>query len=100
MRLANSSTADTIVEYFFSNKLVQRDSLDSSGSLSTSHPKTQPLEVELVTGKKEELYWSKVPERIRMQALAKATASAREQGAIPQSVAAEEGKKPKRRKRA
>jgi hypothetical protein len=51
------------------NALSQADGLDNVGIPSTG---SKNIEVELIQGTKEQVYWEKVPEKVRKQALAKA----------------------------
>lgn len=99
MRLSNSTHADAIRNHFAGGKVVQDGALDNSGQPSASHPKLQPLEVELVAGKKEEMYWDKVPAKIRMQALEKTRSLlSSEDTGTSQNNASEGRTKQKRRK--
>lgn len=69
LRLASPHHAHTLVNYFSSKQVVQSSGLDDIGSPPTGK---QHLTMELVQGKKEELYWEKVPEKVRRQAVQKA----------------------------
>lgn len=54
---------------------------------------------ELVTGKREELYWQKVPEKVRRQAVQKALNTTQSsQGGGSHDVASHEGQGKKRRR--
>ncbi|KAI5117043.1 hypothetical protein M0805_007900 [Coniferiporia weirii] len=107
LRLATPTYANTLVAHFSAHKIAQRDALDGEGV--TVAPNTPSIEVELVQGKKEEMYWEKVPDNIKKRAVAKARI--REGSAVGEGSAApgvqeegttdleEVGKKRKRRRR-
>lgn len=67
MRVRSPREASTLVDHFRAHPLVQTNGLDADGSPSSGLMKS--IIVELVEGKKEELYWEKVPEKIRRQAV-------------------------------
>ena len=51
--------------------------LDSAGAAaSEADPKARPISAELVDGEREALYWNKVPEKVRREAVRKAMAQA------------------------
>jgi xRRM domain len=57
------------MSYLNSQEIAQVDALDQIGSAPTgSRPR---IELELVEGKREELYWDKVPEKVRSVAVAR-----------------------------
>ncbi|KAJ6622935.1 hypothetical protein B0H10DRAFT_1787182 [Mycena sp. CBHHK59/15] len=87
-RLTTSAHAHALVDHFAQHKLVQVTALDDSGCASDG---TGGVEAELVQGKKEALYWEKVPEKICRQAVQKALGHA--------SVAAESEAGTRQRKR-
>ncbi|KAJ6526254.1 hypothetical protein DFH09DRAFT_170375 [Mycena vulgaris] len=70
LRLTNPSHAKTFVEHFVQNQLVHENGLDDSGCSPNGHGK--PIEAEFVLGKREEVYWEKVPEKVCLQAVQKA----------------------------
>ncbi|KDQ64102.1 hypothetical protein JAAARDRAFT_27728 [Jaapia argillacea MUCL 33604] len=78
LRVATPDHNSLLVEHFATFPIIQRDGLDAEGAklLSTSSTSKgqegQPIEVEAVTGKKEDLYWDKVPEKIRRAAVERA----------------------------
>ena len=51
--------------------ICQVNGLDNAG-VSLSSRTSNNIEVELIQGIKEEVYWNKVPEKVRKQALSKA----------------------------
>jgi xRRM domain len=67
--VANSSFAQKVVEHFATHGIVQSDGLDEAGT-HTSADKT--VAVEMIIGKKEEIYWEKVPAKVREQAVQRA----------------------------
>ncbi|KAG6882223.1 hypothetical protein C0993_011466 [Termitomyces sp. T159_Od127] len=86
LRLATPKHAHVLVNHFRFNPTFHSAGLDDIGRPSESEPdgKSPPVVVELVTGKREQLYWEKVPEKIRRQAVQKALGSAR--GSVALSV--------------
>ncbi|KAJ7766631.1 hypothetical protein B0H16DRAFT_1242813, partial [Mycena metata] len=69
LRLTTASHAKTLVAHFAQNSTVHVDALDDSGTPSREG---KSVEAELVLGKKEEVYWEKVPEKVCLQAVKKA----------------------------
>lgn len=67
LRIKSPGEASALVEYFRACSLAQSNGLDAVGA-PPSGP-TKSIVVELVEGKKEELYWEKVPEKARHQAV-------------------------------
>lgn len=62
---------------FHTLPLVQRQGLDSTGTEGDAEGgEIKPISMEVVEGAREELYWSKVPEKIRREAVRKAIAQA------------------------
>lgn len=90
-----------LVQHFKLHKTFQANGLDSLGS--TSPPgASDSIEIELVQGMKEEVYWEKVPEKVRRQAMEKAgkqilADSVADELSMNNTIAGE--RKPKRRKR-
>lgn len=56
------------MDYFSSHCVAQLSGLDSSGSESSD---VRPIMAEIVLGKREEVYWDKIPEKLRRQAVEK-----------------------------
>lgn len=67
LRIRSSGEASTLVECFNTNSLAQATGLDADGAAPSASAKA--IVLELVEGKKEELYWEKVPEKVRQQAV-------------------------------
>ena len=67
LRIRNPEEASTLVEHFSAHLLAQSTGLDADGVVPSAPKK--PIVMELVEGKKEELYWEKVPEKARRQAI-------------------------------
>jgi hypothetical protein len=57
-----------LTNYFSERELSQKDGLDDTGQESD----TNAIEAEVVLGAREVNYWAKVPEKVRMDAVAKA----------------------------
>lgn len=70
LRIRSSGEASTLIEHFHTNSLAQSTGLDADGIVPSVSVKA--IVLELVEGKKEELYWEKVPEKVRQQAVQKA----------------------------
>lgn len=58
--------------HFALRSTVQANGLDSSGAPAAPHSSQKPLELELVQGRREEVYWERVPEKVRRQAVRRA----------------------------
>lgn len=81
LRLTHPSIARALSTYLGSHNLVQATGEDTVGTpiASSSKPTmsigdadmTRPLVAELVQGRAEEIYWSKIPEKIRNAAIVK-----------------------------
>ena len=56
------------MDYFSSRHIAQSSGLDNRGSES---PEAKAIVPEIVLGKREEVYWDKIPEKIRRQAVEK-----------------------------
>jgi len=67
LRIRNPKEASTLVGHFTTNLLAQSTGLDTDGAAPSAPRK--PIVMELVEGKKEELYWERVPEKARRQAV-------------------------------
>ena len=89
------------MDHYSTHRVRQVDGLDKSGSLGAS---SGAIEVELVQGKREDMYWEKVPEKVRRQALEKAAAGKQSELAVLVGVqtmddSSSNSRKQKRRKR-
>ncbi|EMD40313.1 hypothetical protein CERSUDRAFT_102731 [Gelatoporia subvermispora B] len=71
LRLATPQHAQLLVEYFQRNHKVQTSGLDTTGADDPPADK-KAITAELVQGMREDLYWAKVPEKVRRQAVEKA----------------------------
>jgi hypothetical protein len=65
--------------YFDAQKKAQADGLDAAGREPV--PGDRLIAMELIQGKREELYWEQVPEKVRRQAVARAV-EAHHRGAV------------------
>ncbi|KAG6844356.1 hypothetical protein H0H87_007537 [Tephrocybe sp. NHM501043] len=70
LRLATPKHARILIDHFFTHPTTQERGLDEVGTYSDGT--SLPVIMELVTGKREQLYWEKVPEKVRRQAVQKA----------------------------
>ncbi len=81
---------------------MQRLGLDSAGTPAADGER--PISAEVVDGEREELYWNKVPEKVRREAVRRAIAELSGEGAgIGTGHVADEeqqqGKRPRKRRR-
>jgi hypothetical protein len=91
--------ARLLVDYFDVQAIAQASGLDV-GMRQDESGKSEAISVELVQGKKEEVYWEKVPEKVRKQAVLKALAFAAPAiGRDEPEVTETESRKRKRRRR-
>lgn len=70
IRVASSDHARALVDYFSCQSVVQSHGLDDTGKSPEASKKA--ITTEIIEGKKEEVYWEKVPEKVRRQAVEKA----------------------------
>ncbi|KIJ69839.1 hypothetical protein HYDPIDRAFT_77174 [Hydnomerulius pinastri MD-312] len=75
LRLASPHHATILTEHFVNKHTTQAHGLDGAGRIPTGGDKE--ISMEVITGKKEELYWEKVPEKVRRQAVEKAVKAQR-----------------------
>ncbi|CAE6422208.1 unnamed protein product [Rhizoctonia solani] len=68
VRLRTPTDATLLTNYLSEHKLSQKDGLDDTGQESS----TNPIEAEVVLGTREVNYWARVPEKVRIDAVAKA----------------------------
>ena len=64
--------------------IMQSDGLDCAGKRVSSESENKAIGVDLIRDKKEEIYWNKVPEKVRKQAIQKAMQEVRETGDEPE----------------
>ncbi|KAJ3502237.1 hypothetical protein NMY22_g18655 [Coprinellus aureogranulatus] len=113
LRLSTPSSAQTLSSHLASNPIIQTSGLDDTGSPSSSLPSSaknssKPIAVEVVLGTREQMYWEKVPEKVRRSAVEKAVQLQSGNGAGEenkvgdcggQEDAATDGKKPRKRRK-
>ncbi|KAG9218583.1 hypothetical protein PLEOSDRAFT_1103792 [Pleurotus ostreatus PC15] len=92
LRLSTPASAAFLSSHFSTHPTVQAHGLDEAGSQGDS----KSIEVEVVRGKREAVYWEKVPEKVRRGAVAKAIGSMNNKS---ESKDEEEGRQRKRKKR-
>ncbi|KAL1725620.1 hypothetical protein EV714DRAFT_287780 [Schizophyllum commune] len=90
LRLATPAHAERLHAYFTSKKLSQTSGLDDTGNEGGSE---SVITTEIVLGRREELYWEKVPAKVRAQAVAKAV------GAICGDQSETNGSRPRKRRK-
>jgi len=85
LRIRSSREASALVEHFNTHLLAQSTGLDADGAVPSVQ--TKHIFVELIEGKREELYWEKVPEKARRQAVQNALRlSDRHGGALTETL--------------
>lgn len=82
------------MDHFTPLSITQDRGLDDTGTPSNAK---NAITLEIVQGKREELYWEMVPEKVRRQAVQKIVDP--QQSELRSGVGPEEGPKRKRRKR-
>ncbi|EGO02291.1 hypothetical protein SERLA73DRAFT_104689 [Serpula lacrymans var. lacrymans S7.3] len=102
LRLSTPEHTHIMTEHFLINPTTQFQGLDDKGR--TPGPTDKTIIVEVVQGRKEELYWEKVPEKVRRQAVQKAVCaqSSKEEAAndqVPPFETSDNSKNRKKRKR-
>ena len=71
--MSTPAHARLISQHFRQNSTVQDRGLDDSGtSISSMNPGMKPIIIEVAEGKREEVYWQKVPDKVRRQVVEKA----------------------------
>ena len=86
--------------HFTSKRLTQSNALGDSCEVLEPDATSMPIGIEIVQGRKEEMYWQKVPEKVRRAALEKVTSGLDGNGDGGRGATKEEmsGKKRKRRR--
>ncbi|SJL02608.1 uncharacterized protein ARMOST_05939 [Armillaria ostoyae] len=69
LRVATPEHARALTDYFTQAKMAQTDGLDSEGSRDAE---TKAITMETMGGRREEIYWEKVPPKVRREAVDKA----------------------------
>ncbi|KAJ3532946.1 hypothetical protein NMY22_g7542 [Coprinellus aureogranulatus] len=78
LRLSTPSSAQALSSHLTSNPIIQISGLDDTGSPSSTSMSdlaknaSKPIAVEVVLGTREQMYWEKVPEKVRRSAVEKA----------------------------
>jgi len=96
VRLGTPAHAKLFVDYFSSHQVLQSSGLDSRGSESTG---VKRIVAEIVLGKREEVYWERIPEKLRRQAVEKTLRALYGHGPQGSGGAPQEGDGGGRRKR-
>ncbi|KAF8338492.1 hypothetical protein F5887DRAFT_1137510 [Amanita rubescens] len=76
LRLSTPAHADAVVLHFTEQQLIQVNGLDDRGTPVDPSSKVKAIVLDNVTGKREEVYWERVPEKVRKQAVQKMIALA------------------------
>ena len=93
LRLAAPAHAHALASAFASQPRVQAHGLDASAApedTTRSAGAAKPIHVEVVTGEREALYWERVPEKVRREAVRRAVALEGADGGEPGPVGAED----------
>ena len=104
LRVSTPAHARLISQHFRQNSTVQDRGLDDSGtSISSMNSRLKPVIIEVVEGKREEIYWQKVPDKVRRQAVEMAilalSGGTGDDGGKEETERKDGRKKKKRRKR-
>ncbi|KAG2042062.1 hypothetical protein BDR03DRAFT_912464 [Suillus americanus] len=97
LRLASPEHGRILVDRFSSQPVVQSHGLDDTGK--TPGPSQKTIATEIIEGKKEEVYWEKVPEKVRRQAVEKAVKALNGKPSAPAHTAYEHSEDSRPRKR-
>ena len=92
VRLSSPVYAKLLVDHFTTNRVVQVDGQDAKGREGETQGS---IVAQVVTGRLEEIYWDKVPERIRVDAMRRI----QQQGAVPAEQGTHDGPSDRKRKR-
>ncbi|KAJ7772916.1 hypothetical protein DFH07DRAFT_733392 [Mycena maculata] len=97
LRLTTAAHAKSFVDHFGRNKTVHANGLDDSGRPLNEEGAERAVDAELVVGKREEVYWEKVPEKVCLQAVQRALGL---EGALPveENAGSGEGRRRQRKK--
>lgn len=68
--MASPKQTQTLIEYFLAHPVIQSGGLDDVGTAATDS--ASAITMEKIQGTREELYWNKVPAKVRSQAVQKA----------------------------
>lgn len=96
LRLASPHHSTVLTEHFTHHPTIQSNGLDGTGGTPGKGEKA--IDTEIMQGKKEELYWEKIPEKVRHQAVEKAIRAQRPDG-FTSSNASLPVREPRKRKR-
>jgi hypothetical protein len=101
LRLTTSARTTALHTYFKTNSITQSFGLDDVGVPSSSG---DGITMEIISAKKEQLYWEKVPEKVRQQAVQRAIqnqsdSSVGMQGGIHDSECDQDGDRRKRKRK-
>ena len=69
LRLSTPAHTDALVLHFTEQQLIQAYGLDDRGMAIGSSLTAKPIVLEKVLDKREEVYWERVPEKVRRQAV-------------------------------
>ena len=92
VRLSSPVYAKLLVDYFTANRVVQVDGQDAKGREGEAQG---CIAAQVVTGRLEEIYWDKVPERIRVDAMRRV----QQQDAAPAEQGIRDGPSDRKRKK-
>ena len=96
LRLRSPRHTQVLVDHFSSYPKVQSRGLDGVGT--TPDNIDQAIKMEIVHGKREEVYWEKVPEGVRQQAVRRALTQTMDDVPEPESVASRKGARQRRKR--
>ncbi|KAK2465874.1 hypothetical protein APHAL10511_001515 [Amanita phalloides] len=98
LRLSTPTHTDALVSHFVGESLVQAHGLDDNGLCTGAGSGAKPIVLEKVLGRREEVYWERVPEKVRRQAVQRVIAAAEGDQRPGNAHRADQQLKKKRRK--
>ncbi|KDQ15495.1 hypothetical protein BOTBODRAFT_187311 [Botryobasidium botryosum FD-172 SS1] len=97
LRLSTPAHATRLWSYLDSRPIIQASALDGEGRVASGDER--PIIAEIVDGKREELYWERVPEKVRRESVLKARIGAGGHDAGGAGNEPEGGSGPRKRRR-
>ena len=71
LRLTSPAHAQSLYAHFSTKHNAQTNALASVCEVLPADSVVKPISIEIISGRKEEMYWEKVPEKVRRAALEK-----------------------------
>ncbi|RXW24183.1 hypothetical protein EST38_g1653 [Candolleomyces aberdarensis] len=99
LRLSTPDCAHYLASYYNDHQTVEANGLDDTGTPHSPDSSQKPISIEIVPGTREEVYWQKVPEKIRRSAVEKAVQLQGGAGGAPPTKTPLEDSRPKKRRK-